>query len=476
MSSNLKRKAVRGVMWTLADKVLSQLITFIVVILLARKLAPEDFGLIGMLAIFLLVAESLINSGFSQALIQKKNRAGRDYSTVFITNLVLSIFLYAALSCGSPYIAEFYNSPELEKIAKFSFLVLIINALCIVPDTKLAIELNFKAKAKVNFISNVLASILALYMAYAGYGVWAIVAQQIARAVSRAVLLYSVSRWKPSAKFSKSSFLGLFGFGSNLLIAGIVATIVNNLQALLIGKYFGAKDVGYYMQGQRLSAILAGTVTTSIQGVTYPIMTSLQDDQDRLIKIYKKVVAMTAFISFPVMIGMAIIAEPFVRVFLTDKWLPAVPVIQWLCLASALMPINGVHLNILNAVGRSDLFLKVDLIKLPINLAALMLAIPYGIEGVAIGLCVSRVIAFFINAYYPKKLYGYGAIKQLHDLLPIIVCLFPMVVISKVVNIDSDVLQLIFLISFSTLSYSLMAYLLKVSSFFDLINIITKKS
>jgi len=470
---NLKNKAIAGMLWTIIDKAFSQVVLLFVVIILARELSPSDFGIIGMLTIFMVVTDNLINGGFSQALIQKKTRTEIDYSTVFYINLIVSLTLYLLLYFSAPLIADFYQVNELIDISRVIFLTLVINALCLVPSTILSIELNFKTKAKINVISLIISSGAAVYMALDGFGVWTIVYQNILKSLLTLFLLFSFCKWKPLYAFSKKSFKELFGFGSRLLFAGVVASVVNNLYGLLIGRYFGMKDVGYYMQGQRITSIIAGTLSTVLQGVTYPIMTSVQDDKERLVSIYKRVVNMTAFCVFPIMVVLAMISEPFVKVVLTEKWLPSVPIIQWLCFASMLMPLNALHLNILNATGRSDLFLKADLSKLPINLIVLFLTIPYGIEMVVKGQFLTRLIAFFINAYYPGKLYGYGAKEQIKDLIPVIISTILMASIIWFVDVKNPVMEIVYSITIGVFVYGLATYLMKVPSFFEVMKIFT---
>ncbi|NMP16501.1 lipopolysaccharide biosynthesis protein [Thalassotalea sp. Y01] len=475
INKNLKSKAVKGVAWSLIDKLFTQAVSFVVVILLARELSPADFGLVGMLAIFLAISETLVNSGFSSALIQKKDRSEKDYSTVFLLNLSVSLLIYLILFFCAPFIANFYDVPELVELSRVLFIVLIINSLSIVPNTKLTIDLNFKLKSKINIISLIFSSFLALYLAINGFGVWSIVAQNITRSLVASILLLFFSSWKPRFYFSVKSFRRLFGFGSNLMLAGVISAIVNNLYGLLIGRYFTAQHVGYYMQGQRITTIMAGTISSVLQGVTYPIMTSVQDDKERLISIYKRVITMTAFISFPCMVGLTMIAEPFVIVFLTEKWLPAVPVIQWLCLASMFIPISALNLNMLNATGRSDLFLKVDLIKLPINLVALIVTVPYGIEAVVIGQLFTRIIAFLMNAYFPGKLFGYGAFQQLRDFKTIIISTSFMALTLSFVKTNNVTVELVVKLLLGILVFLLVNFLLKTKSQTELLEIVKEK-
>lgn len=458
-----------GILWSLLDKLLTHVISFLVVIFLARELSPVDFGLVGMLAIFVSVAEMLINGGFSSALIQKKDKVDVDYNTVFYINLGVSIFLYIVLFFFSPVIADFYNVQELTLISRVLFVSLLINALSLVPNTKLTIELNFKAKSKINLFALAISSIFSIYFALAGYGVWTLVFQVLIRSTLTLLGTFYVCNWKPKLNFSKDSFDQLFGFGSKLLFTGIIATVVNNLYSLLIGKYFSAKDVGYFTQGKGLAEILAGLVTSVLQSTTYPIMTAVQDDKERLLSIYKRVLNMTAFITLPVMVGFAMISNEFVIVFLTEKWLPAVPVIQWLCLAMMFLPISSLNLSILLATGRSDLFLKVDLSKLPLNLSVLILTIPIGIEAVVIGKFITMLVAFLMNTYYPGKLYGYGVFEQLKDMLPVIFSTVAMAFGLWLIDINVPLYDLMVSIPTGAIIYLAASYIQKVESLKELL-------
>jgi O-antigen/teichoic acid export membrane protein len=471
-TTELKSKAIKGVAWSLVDKVVTQVITFALVVFLARELSPADFGLVGMLAIFIALADVLVNSGFSAALIQKKDRTEVDYATVFYVNLVVSIALYSVLYFLAPAIAEFYNSPELIDISRVLFITLVINALTLVPITKLTVELQFKSLSKVNISALVISSICGIFMVLNGFGVWSIVFQMLIKALSTMMFLFVFHQWRPKLVFSRTSFNKLFSFGSNLLIANIAATLVNNLYGLLIGRYFSAKDVGYYFQGQRLTSIISAVISTVLQGVTYPIMTSMQDDKKRLVALYKKLLNMSAFIVFPVMVGLATIADSFVIFFFTEKWLSSVEIIQWLCISGLLLPLSSLNMNILNATGRSDLFLKVDLSKLPLNFLVLIFTVPYGIEAVAMGKAFTMLVAFFINTYYPGKLYGYGAYKQITDMLPIIISTVLMAIVLTFITMNNPLLDIIFSIIVGVGVYLTSCHVLKVSSLLHIFEIL----
>jgi O-antigen/teichoic acid export membrane protein len=413
---SLKYKALNGIMWNTIEKFSVQGFQFIIGIILARLLMPEDFGLIGMLAIFMAISQLFIDSGFAKALIQKQNRTETDYSTVFYFNLAISVIAYCLLFISAPLIAAFYKTPELTILTRVFSLTIIINAFTGVQTTILTIEINFKRLAKLNFISTLLGGIIGLIMAYAGFGVWALVGQAIIRAIIYNIILWYGTKWKPTAVFSTDSFKTLFRFGSKLLLAGSIATVVNNMYSILIGKVFSPKEVGYYTRGTQYTDLVSGTVTSVLQSVTFPLLASVQEDKERMIRIYKQIFRSTAFFIFPIMTLFAILAKPFVCFLLTEKWIAIVPLLQWLCFARLITPISSLNLNILSAMGRSDLFLKIDILKLPMVLVAMIIAIPYGINAVVIGNFITSFIAFFFNAYYPGKILNWGAFEQMREM------------------------------------------------------------
>lgn len=413
MSSQLKNQFVSGVFWSVGDKLVNQLGFLGVNIYLARLIGPEAFGLIGMLTIFTLLAESVVNNGFSQALVQKsKNITEDDSSTIFYVNLLWGIGIYTALYFLAPIIADFYRVPELTKIARLLFLIIIINSFVVVVRAKLLILVDFKSYALAASVGIIISSFIAITLAHKGYSYWSLVWLMLSRALVTNITLWLLCRWRPRLLFSSQSFKSLFKFGSNLMLAGFVATLVNNLYVVLIGRYFSASSVGYFTQATNLTNFLSQFVSSTLQGVTYPLFTSIKHDHHRLIRLYKKVISIVMFAALPILFGFAAIADSFVMLFLGKEWLEAVAIIQILCFSRAITPISAINMNILNAVGRSDLFLKVDLLKLPITLTTLFFSIPYGVNAVALALLVNSFLSYFINAYYPGKMFGFGAIGQ----------------------------------------------------------------
>jgi teichuronic acid exporter len=464
---------VQGVLWSLLDKVINQAGQFILLIYLSRVLSPSDFGLIAMLAIFLAVAESLINSGFSQALIQKSTKVTEvDLSTVFYVNLVLSGLLYVILYISAPAIASFYSQPELIELSRVLFLVVIINATAIVPRSKLLIAINFKSQGLINSASMIVSTIVAVYMVSEGFGYWSLVGMNVAKSLTSSLLLIVFSKWLPQLLFSWDSFKSLFKFGSNLLIAGIVASTVQNLYTILIGRYFNTAQVGYFQQGYNYTNILAGTLSSIIQGVTYPVMTSIQEDKERLIGVYTKVMGVVTLVTFPVFFGFAAISEEFVLIFLGEQWKAIIPILIVLSFARLITPISALNMNILNARGRSDLFLKTDMCKIPMIIIALFIAIPYGIMAVAIAQLFSVFMSFFINAYYPGKLFGFGARAQLKQIFPIAIASLIMYLSIAFIKFDSLEIQMLTKILVGGGVYIALCWAFKVSAFTDVSNII----
>ncbi|TXE52918.1 MULTISPECIES: lipopolysaccharide biosynthesis protein [Serratia] len=473
--SSLRDRAVSGMIWSIVERFLVQGVQFGISIVLARIISPSDFGLIGMVAIFIVLSDIIINSGFTQALIQKKDRTQVDYSTVFYFNLLISIILYGGIYFIAPFVADFYNSPAITHIVRVLGISIIIKSLCLVQTTKLSIELNFKLRAKVNFLSVVISGTIALYLAYHEYGAMALVYQTIINSICVTILLAIFLKWRPNFVFSFDSLKQLFGFGSKLLFASFVRTIVDNCYSILIGRFFSSKEVGYYTQGRNIPDLISVNLFNILQGVLFPIMSATQDDRERLIRIYKKSLDMTAFIVMPAMVGFTFLAEPFVHYFLTDKWLPAVVVIQWICLSRMIIPLSALNCSLINAVGRSDTYLKVDLSKLPITIGALLLTAPYGLTAVVIGNFFVSLICFFINSYYPGKWYGHGALQQIKSMLPMILATLIMSVVLWFIKIDNGIYEILTKIIIGALVYYLVSMSLRISSCEEINKIILSK-
>jgi O-antigen/teichoic acid export membrane protein len=462
--TSLKSTATNGMFWSAIDKFASQAGQFVIGIVLARLLMPEDFGLIGMLSIFLAISQTLINSGMGSGLIQKKNRTDVDFSTVFVFNFAVSVFIYLVLFFTAPLIADFYNMPQLVPITRVLTIIIVINSLAIVQRSRLTINIDFKVFAKVNVVSVILGGILGVFFAYNGYGVWALVIQYITATTVSVMMLWYLSRWKPSLIFSIKSFKELFGFGSKLLLAGLYGTAFQNIYNIIIGKIYSATELGFYTRAKSFADMSAGTVSSILNQVTYPILASLQDDKDRMVSVYSRLIRMTSFFIFPVMTLLALLADPLIRLLLGEKWVPVIVLLQWMCFARIFYPLSSINMTILNAIGRSDLFLKVDLSKMPFAIIALIITIPLGVKAIIIGHVVTSFTAFFINAYMPGKLFGYGALAQLKDMIPVFIAtsVMAIIVFFAILLIENLYLKIIIGGLTGIGIYGFMSYLLKI--------------
>lgn len=411
-----KSKISNGFLWSSIERFTIQGIQFIVGLIIARILSPNDYGLMGMVIVFLAISQVFIDSGFASALIQKKDRNETDYSTVFYFNIVLGVLFYLLLFFTAPLIARFYKQPELINITRILGINVILISLAVIQRAKLTVIVDFKTQAKAGFIAVTLSGICGIILAYSDYGVWALVVQTLLNNLLNTVLLWLYSRWIPMLIFSTRSFRHLFTFGSKLLGAGILDTLYKNVYPLLIGKLFNSTELGYYTRADQFCQMPSSNITGIIQRVTFPALCEIQDDEERLKQVYRKFIQMSALLIFPLMLGLAALSVPTIRLLLTDKWIPSAPLLQLLCLAGMLYPIHALNLNLLNVKGRSDLFLRLEIIKKAIITIAILLTFQAGVVMMIIGQVITSYITLFINTYYTKKLINYGIWCQLKDL------------------------------------------------------------
>lgn len=476
-SKDIKKRIVKGTIWNTIEKIAVKSSSFVISIILARILSPKDYGLIGMLTVFVALSTIFIESGFAKALIQKQNRTQEDYSTIFYFNLGIAIILYVFLFVSSPFIAHFYNTPILSPILRTLSINIIIGSINIVQRAQLMIAMDFKSLAKINLYGTIIGGILGIIAAIANYGVWALVIQTIASTFTMSLLFFHFTHWKPSLLFSTKSFKDLFHFGSKLLTASAIVTIFNNISTIAIGKLYKSEQLGIFTRASQFTEMIAWTINDVLGTVTFPILSELQNNKDELLKVYKKSLFYTSLITFPAMILLALVARPLVIVLLTEKWLPCVVLIQILCFARMLTPLSSINMNLLNAIGRSDLFMKVDLSKLPLELIILIITIPLGIKAVVIGNLVSSIICFFINTYYPQKYCGYGAIKQIKDTIPIFIALLIMYSGGYFIMylFDNSVLQLASGTISSIILYIISCQILKIINLKNILSEISKR-
>lgn len=418
MNTGLKHKTKTGLIWSAIDRFSGQTIQFVLGIFLARLLSPNDYGIIGMLTIFLAVSDSIIDSGFGNALIQKKNRDQTDYSTVFYFNSIVGILLYILLFIAAPYIANFYNMPVLCPVMRVMALNLVFNSLMIVQNTRLTIELNFKLIMEIKLIAHIIAGAIALSMAYSGFGVWALVLQIVSSNFIICGLFWILAKWRPSFKFSWESFKSLFSFGSKLLITGLYGPIYNNINTLIIGKFYSSASLGFYTRAHTFVQFPSSNITQIISRVSYPVLSSIQDDDDKLCTTYRRLIKNTYFIVFPLMLGLMMVSESVIKLLLTEKWLESVPYMQILCVSMAFYPICSYNINLLLVKGKSGLHLKLDLCKKIVGLIVLAFTAFISIEAICWGTMINALFSWIITAYFSGKLVGLNIKAQIKDVLP----------------------------------------------------------
>lgn len=414
--SSLKDRAIKGVFWSLLERFGNQGIQFVIGLILARLLLPEDYGLIGMILVFISLAQVFVEGGFPAALIRKSNVSSNDYSTVFWFNLVVAVFCYVLLFVSAPFIAEFFKEPKLVFLTRIVGLNVIINSFGIIQKTILTKSLNFKSQATINLSSILISGVIGVYCAYNGYGVWALVIQNLSRNVFMSTAFWISSNWRPQAIFSESSFKELFGFGSNLLLSALINAISENLYSIIIGKLYNAKSLGFYTRANQFQKLPVSSIYGAIGVVSYPVLSELQNNTQQLKEGYRSMIKLVAFILFPIMTILAAISEPMIHVILTDKWLPSAPILQILCIVGAFYPLHAINLDILKVKGRSDLFLKLEVFKQILNIVMIIICYKWGVIGLVWGSVVLNFVCYYLNSFFSKKLLSYSFLDQLQDI------------------------------------------------------------
>ena len=458
---SLKNKTVKGVVWSSVERFSVQGVQFLVMLVIARLLDPKDFGLVGMLAIFLAVAQSLIDSGFSQALIRKQDRTEVDNSTVFYFNIVVSAVLYLILYAIAPWVSDFYDEPQLCSLMRVLCLIVIINSFAVVQRAIYTASINFKTQAKASFIAALASGMVGVWMAYNGYGVWTLVWQQLLNAGINTVLLWIYSNWYPRWAYSWKSFRELFAFGSKLLASGLLDTLYTNIYLLVIGKIFNAASLGFYTQADRFTKLPSSNITGILQRVTYPVLCSIQDDDERLREDYRRLLRLSAFIIFPMMCLLAGVAYPLVELLIGEKWRFAATLIIPLSFTMMWYPIHAINLNLLQVKGRSDLFLRLEIIKKVIGIVVLVLSIPLGLLFMCYAGIVTSIICLIINTYYTGKLIQVGFLMQMKDLMDILISSLVVFAVSFLISyyVTSYLLCVILAIIVGAALFALISYL-----------------
>ncbi len=477
---SLKKQAIKGAIWAYAQQFGTQFISFSVSIILARFLMPDEFGLIGMISVFMSIGTLLFEAGMTSSLIHSENLDDTDYSTVFIFNLVSSVVFYFLIFLIASYIGDFYNQPILTKITRIYALSFVFSAFGSVQNTMLTKSLNFKRQALLTIPALLVGSIVALFMAFYGYGVWSLVGMTLANTLFLNLTLWVTSNWKPNLIFSKKKFKIHFNYGYKLTLVGIIDTIYNNIYTILIGKYFNPLTVGYYTRSNQMMMLPISNISAALNKVAFPLFTQLQNDNDRLRSAYKRIMLLVIYITCPIILLILSLAQPLILVLFTKKWLPMVPIFQVICLSGLLYPLHLYNLLILQVKGRNDLLLKLEVIKKILLTIFIFISFQFGLYGLLWGQFVFSILSLFINTFFAGKMINYSAMEQLFDMIPLFILLAfigsavyitDLYLFSNLINIFRLILGSVF----GTFLYILLSYLFKFSSFFEIQKIVTRK-
>jgi teichuronic acid exporter len=461
---NLREKTITGFKWSFIDNVGKYGGQFIIGIILTRLLTPEDFGLIGMITIFIVIGQSLTNSGFGQALIQKKNADNTDFSTVFYFNILASSTIYLIIFLSAPLIARFYNQPEIIPLVKVICLAFVIDAIGRIHQVYLEKQLDFKSPSIIGVTSVLISGAISITMAYLGFGVWALVANTVIRSAAATVMLWIISSWRPLIVFSKRSLKTLFMFGSKILVAGLMQSFFHNIYYLIIGRFFSAQSLGYYTRAASFKDMPVSTITIIIQKVTFPVFSTIQDDDDKLISGYTKAIRMLLVVVMPFMVMIFITSRPLIFLVLGEKWMPVVPYLKVMVLYGWIYVLYTINNQIITVKGRSDYYLQMQVLDKVFIIISILVTYRYGIMAMIYGHMAATVLAYLIESFYLKKVIDISLAYQLKHLFPFIFASSVMLLssIPVAMTIENDLLYLAVSIIVSVSVYLLMLWLLKI--------------
>lgn len=404
--------------WRFAERCGAQGVAFIVSLVLARLLDPETYGIVALVTVFTAILQVFVDSGMANALIQKKNADDLDFSTAFYFNLTVCIVLYLGMFFAAPLIADFYNMPDLTPVVRVLSLTIVVSGVKNVQQAYVSRHLKFKLFFFATLGGTVGAAIIGIIMAYCGMGVWALVTQQLFNVILDTIILWITVKWRPKAMFSMERLKGLFGYGWKLLVSGLLDTVYNNVRQLIIGKFYSSADLAFFNKGKQFPNLIITNINTSIDSVLLPVISTAQDDLTRVKAMTRKAIKTSSFVIWPLVMGMAACAEPIVRILLTDKWLPCVFYLQIFCFTYGFWPVHTANLNAIKAVGRSDIFLKLEIQKKIIGVISILVALPFGVQAIAIAYGLTSPINALINSRPNRSLLNYGYREQIIDMLP----------------------------------------------------------
>jgi len=475
MSKNISDKiAISNFIWRFSERCGAQLVTFIVSIVLARLLMPEDYGIVALVTVFTSILQVFVDSGLGTALIQKKDADDLDFSSVFYFNFVVCIALYLGMFLAAPTIARFYGDSSLVPIIRVISLTIVISGVKGIQQSYVSRNMLFKRFFFATLGGTVFSAFLGIGFAYAKFGVWAIVVQQLSNTTIDTLILWITVKWRPKKIFSWKRLKGLLSFGWKLLVSSLLDTVYNNLRNLIIGKFYSSADLAYYNQGDKFPKLIVTNINSSIDSVLLPTLSSAQDDRERVKNMTRRAIKTSTYIMAPLMMGLAFCANPIVRLILTEKWLPCVPYLQIFCITYMFWPIHTANLNAINAMGRSDYFLKLEVAKKTIGMLLLLSTMRFGVMVMAYSLLASTVTSMIINSWPNRTLLGYSFKEQMIDIFPGIFLAFLMGGVISIVRLLAlpDIVTLALQIPLSAVIYIGLSAVFKIESFEYLWNMV----
>ena len=474
---SLKKKTISGLFWSFFDNFFYLLIQFVIGIILAKILSPKEFGLIGLITVFLAISQTFIDSGFSNSLIRKLECTDVDYSTIFYFNIITSLLFYFILYFSSNIISDYFKEPILSSIIKTIGLGIIIKSLSSVHTTILISKIDFKLQTKISIVSSLISGIVGIILAYKGFGVWSLVIKLLVGNSISTILLWLTTKWTPKFIFSLQLLSEHFNFGYKLLFSSLTSTLYENIYYLIIGKYFNASQLGYYTRAEQFSNIASTNLTAVVQKVSYPVFSKLQNEPVMLKNGYKRLIKSTMFISFIVMLGIVGISNSLILFLLGTKWEQSIIYLKLICISSMFYPLHALNLNILIFRNRTDLYLKIEIIKKIISIPVIILAIYYGINAMLIGFVFLTIIGFYLNSYWSIKLIGYSAGEQILDIMPSFILALVVGVVIYFIDFFTEFSSLLTLFIQSVIGFFLIIIFstyFKIEGYFEIKNLLTE--
>lgn len=474
---NLSKKVMSGLVWKFGERFTAQIVTFVITVVLARILMPSDYGAISLMMVFISIADVFVTSGFGNSLIQKKNADNKDFSSVFFFNIIFSIVIYFILFFSAPAISRFYKMPIICPTLRVLALRIIIAAVNSVQQAYVSRNMLFKRFFWSTLFGTVLSGIVGIIMAYQGFGIWAIVGQYLTNTCVDTVVLWVTVKWRPEKYFSFKNIKALISYGWKLLISGLLDTGYNQLRSLVIGKKYSSADLAQYNKGQQFPQLITTNINASISSVLFPAMSKYQDNMQNVKNITRRAIKTSSYIIWPLMVGLAVVAEPLITVMLTSKWLPCVPFLWIACFIYGLWPIQTANLEAMKAIGRSDLFLKLEIVKKSVGIIILIISMQYGVMAIALSQIVAIIINSLVNAFPNRKLLKYGYIEQLKDMMPsfLIAVLMGAVIYPIKFAIHNNFLLIILQVLIGIPVYILLTKLFKIDNLDYLLGVLRKR-